>query len=73
MVDYEVLYLKYLVDKGIHWRYGDNVPQEVIDRINMEYDVIIPNKFDSYILTIWISTTSARHLTVYMSSARGMV
>lgn len=53
MVDYEVLYLKYLVDKGIHWRYGDNVPQEVIDRINMEYDVIIPNKFDSYILTIW--------------------
>lgn len=52
-VDYEVAYLKYLVDKGMHWRYGDNVPQEVIDRINMEYDVIIPNKFDSYILTIW--------------------
>ena len=52
-VDYEVQYLKYLVDKGMHWRYGEHVPQEVIDRIAMEYDVIIPNKFDSYILTIW--------------------
>lgn len=53
MIDYEVLYLKHLVDKGMHWRYGEHVPVEVIERINMEYDVIIPNKFDSYILTIW--------------------
>lgn len=53
MIDYEVLYLKKLVEDGARWRYGENVPPEVIDRINLEYDVIIPNKFDSYILMIW--------------------
>ena len=53
MIDYEVLYLKKLVADGARWRYGENVPPEVIDRINLEYDVIIPNKFDSYILMIW--------------------
>ena len=43
MIDYEVLYLKKLVADGARWRYGENVPPEVIDRINLEYDVIIPN------------------------------
>lgn len=49
-------YLKYLVEQGMHKRYDERcggVPQEVIDRINMEYDVIIPNRFTDYILMIW--------------------
>lgn len=49
-------YLKYLVEKGMHDRYDERcggIPQEVIDRVNMEYDVIIPNKFTDYILMIW--------------------
>lgn len=49
-------YLKYLVEQGMHKRYDKRcggVPQEVIDRINMEYDVIIPNRFTDYILMIW--------------------
>lgn len=52
-LDYEVLYLKRLVMEGAHSRYGDVIPPEVIDRINLEYETIIPNKFDSYILIIW--------------------
>lgn len=52
MPSYEELYLKELVNQGMHKRYGGNVPQEVIDRIDLEYKVIIPNKFDSYILII---------------------
>lgn len=49
-------YLKYLVDKGMHERYDERcgcIPQEVIDRVNMEYETIIPNKFTDYILMIW--------------------
>lgn len=49
-------YLKYLVDKGMHDRYDERcgcVPQEVIDRVNMEYETIIPNRFTDYILMIW--------------------
>ena len=49
-------YLKYLVEKGMHDRYDERcgcVPQEVIDRINTEYEVIIPNRFTDYILMIW--------------------
>lgn len=46
-------YLKYLVIEGAHKRYGETIPQEVLDRLDIEYDVIIPNKFVDYILMIW--------------------
>lgn len=49
-------YLKYLVDKGMHERYDERcgcIPPEVIDRVNMEYETIIPNRFTDYILMIW--------------------
>lgn len=46
-------YLWHLIDEGAHRIYGDIVPQEVIERINTEMDVIVPNKFDDYILMIW--------------------
>ena len=49
-------YLKYLVEKGMHERYDERcgcIPQEVIDRVNMEYETIIPNRFTDYILMIW--------------------
>lgn len=47
------LFLKHIVNEGIHKRYGETIPPEVIDRINLEYDVIIPNKFTDYILMVW--------------------
>ena len=48
-------YLKYLVDNGIRDRYKDRpdcIP-EAIERVNMEYETIIPNRFTDYILMIW--------------------
>ena len=53
-------YLKYLVIEGAHKRYGDDLPQDVLDRLNTEYDVIIPNKFTDYILMIWDIHTFCR-------------
>lgn len=46
-------YLKHLVIQGAHKRYGDTIPQDVLDRLETEYDVIIPNRFTDYILMIW--------------------
>ena len=40
----------------MHDRYDErcgHIPQEVIDRVNMEYETIIPNRFTDYILMIW--------------------
>jgi DNA polymerase-3 subunit alpha len=39
--------------KGAHERYGEVIPQDVLDRLDTEYDVIVPNKFVDYILMIW--------------------
>jgi DNA polymerase-3 subunit alpha len=46
-------YLKHLVIDGAHDRYGDKIPQDVYDRLDIEYDVIVPNHFVDYILMIW--------------------
>lgn len=46
-------YLKKIVNDGAHRRYGEVIPQDVLDKIDAEYDVIIPNKFTDYILMIW--------------------
>ena len=56
MSDHNILaekYLRYLVIDGAHKRYGDMIPQEVLDRLEVEYNVIVPNKFVDYILMIW--------------------
>lgn len=46
-------YLKYVTMQGMHNRFGDDVPQDVQDRIEMEFGVIIPNHFVDYILMLW--------------------
>lgn len=45
-------YLRYLVIEGAHKRYGEVIPQDVLDRIELEYETIVPNKFVDYILMI---------------------
>ena len=40
-------YLRKLVEEGMHKRYDERcggIPQEVIDRVEMEYQTIIPNR-----------------------------
>lgn len=46
-------YLRYITKQGAISRFGDDVPQDVLDRIEMEFDVIIPNHFVDYILMLW--------------------
>ena len=49
-------YLRKLVEEGMHKRYDERcggIPQEVIDRVEMEYQTIIPNRFTDYILMVW--------------------
>lgn len=46
-------YLKRITIEGAHKRYGEDIPQDVLDRIEMEYGVIIPNHFTDYILMLW--------------------
>lgn len=46
-------FLWYITAQGATQRYGNNIPPQVIKRIQLEMDVIIPNKFTDYILMIW--------------------
>lgn len=50
-------YLRDLVINGACKRYNvespDKLPKDVLERLDIEYKVIIPNKFTDYILMIW--------------------
>jgi DNA polymerase-3 subunit alpha len=53
-------YLRQVANEGLKWRYGDNPPQEMIDRLNWELDVIIRMGFSSYFLIVWDFARFAR-------------
>ena len=46
-------YLWHLINEGAHRIYGEHIPPEVLELIDLEMNVIVPNKFDDYILMIW--------------------
>lgn len=46
-------YLYYLTYDGAKKKYGDPLPQHIIDKIEVEMDVIVHNGFTDYILIIW--------------------
>lgn len=49
-------YLMHITMEGAHKIFDEQfgyIPQEVIDRIDLEMDTIVPNKFTDYILMIW--------------------
>lgn len=51
------LYLEHLVENGLHNRYDErfngNIPEDIYNRVKLEYGTIVPNKFTDYILMIW--------------------
>jgi DNA polymerase-3 subunit alpha len=49
----EESYLRWLVDKGIRERYGDNPTREVLDRRDYELSLVIPLGFAGYFLCVW--------------------
>lgn len=46
-------YLYYLTYKGAKEKYGNPLPTHIIDKIEVEMDVIVHNGFTDYILIIW--------------------
>src|SRR5207253_8320490 len=47
-------YLRYLAERGLHYRYGSDADSEAIrNRLNYELGVIHQMGFDTYFLIVW--------------------
>ncbi|MCD6287804.1 MAG: DNA polymerase III subunit alpha, partial [Candidatus Hydrogenedentes bacterium] len=64
-------YLEQLIDKGLHWRYGADVPAEVRDRVAFELDVIERMGFVGYFLVVWDFVNAARERGIPVGPGRG--
>ncbi|NDJ75565.1 MAG: DNA polymerase III subunit alpha [Chloroflexi bacterium] len=59
-------YLRYLCEKGLHWRYGSHATDpEVVDRLNHELHIIHDMGFDTYFLIVWDLCEFARHADIW--------
>jgi DNA polymerase III subunit alpha len=59
-------YLRYLVDKGRYWRYGDRADDAVyIERMEHELNIIHTMGFDTYFLIVWDLCEFARHADIW--------
>ncbi|QDT64959.1 DNA polymerase III subunit alpha [Calycomorphotria hydatis] len=66
----DVEYLRELCDEGLKWRYGDDVDQVYIDRLEHELGVIEHMGYSSYFLIVWDFVRFAREKGI-PSTARG--
>jgi len=64
-------YLRKNAEAGLRWRYGDNPPPEVRERLDMELDVIRQTGFSSYILIVWDFYNFARQNGIVTGPGRG--
>jgi DNA polymerase III subunit alpha len=64
-------YLRRLVDEGARARYGQDMPQEVRDRIEHELSVIISMGFAGYFLVVWDLIRHARERGIRVGPGRG--
>ena len=65
-------FLRELIISGAKGRYDtDDLPDEVIERINDELDVIIPMGFSSYFLIVWDLITWAKKNNIRRGRGRG--
>ncbi len=59
-------YLRYLVDKGRYWRYGDDADAPVyIERMEHELGIIESMGFNTYFLIVWDLCEFARHADIW--------
>ena len=59
-------YLRYLVDKGRYWRYGDEADAPVyIERMEHELGIIESMGFNTYFLIVWDLCEFARHADIW--------
>ncbi len=64
-------YLRKLTYEGIKFRYGDNPPKEVIERIEYELSVIISMGYAEYYLIVWDFIKFAKDNGITVGPGRG--
>ncbi len=64
-------YLRRLVDSGLRERYGDPLPAEVIERAEMELEVIDRMGFNAYFLIVWDFVDFAKSNGIAVGPGRG--
>ena len=64
-------YLRELVDRGAHDRYGDSLPTEVTERIDHELSIISKMGFSGYFLIVWDLIRFAREQGIRVGPGRG--
>lgn len=60
-------YLRYLAEKGMIWRYGENWHHDPVltERVNRELGIIHNMGFDTYFLIVWDLCQFARHADIW--------
>ena len=64
-------YLRHLTYEGAHWRYGEELTQEITDRLDFELDTIINMGFPGYFLIVYDFIKAAREMGVAVGPGRG--
>jgi DNA polymerase-3 subunit alpha len=64
-------YLKHLVSEGARERYTNNIPDEVISRIEHELKTISEMNFSGYFLIVWDFIRFAKQRTIPVGPGRG--
>jgi len=64
-------HLRHLAEEGAKERYGDPLPDTVIERLDFELDVIVRTGFAGYFLIVWDFCRAARELNIPVGPGRG--
>src|SRR6201996_8197717 len=64
-------YLRARVEEGLHLRYGDPVPAEALERMNMELEGIDGMGFNAYFLIVWDFVKYAKENGIAVGPGRG--
>ncbi len=67
----EGAYLRRLAEEGLRRRYGDPVPAEARERLDMELEVIGRMGFDAYFLIVWDFVKYAKDSGIAVGPGRG--
>ncbi|HEX8856293.1 MAG TPA: DNA polymerase III subunit alpha [Thermoleophilaceae bacterium] len=67
----EGVYLRRLAEEGLRRRYGDPVPAEATERLNMELEVIDRMGFNAYFLIVWDFVKFAKDNGIAVGPGRG--
>jgi DNA polymerase-3 subunit alpha len=67
----EGVYLRRLAEQGLRERYGDPIPGEAMERLDMELEVIGRMGFDAYFLIVWDFVKYSKDSGIAVGPGRG--